>query len=491
MMKMRNPALTRLFILFMAVMLMSMACLYMAATAYADADPYKIVITPPSGWATGANVSVKITITDKQGHGWNSIEYALNDSGWIDITRMMTEGMASLSVSENGHMTVRITDTDSKQYEESIEILCLDADSPVVKAEIRENKLHIEVTDAVSGIAGVQVGSMLFTTVENGILDVELDETMNKFEKLAVRAFDYAGNFSDPVSLDNPNYKPEPDITPEPVVTEKPTKEPTKEKVSDKDKEKTADKDTEKISDKETQTTVTDKDHSSGNTTGSASIYKPTAHTDPVISADPVYPVYPAVTPEPQIIYVTPEPTPEPVIEKEYITLGPGMPYQSDGNSHTLDMLYSAATNKQFITLQTKSGSTFYLVIDYDKPIDEDAELYETYFLNLVDERDLLSLMSDEEVEAYEAEPDPTPTPQIVYVTPEPTAAPAPGPAEPEPEKPDSSKMTGIIALVAILALGGIAVFLFTKNKKGSGGGKPAFDYDEDDEDEEPTDTEE
>lgn len=88
----------------------------------------------------------------------------------------------------------------------------------------------------------------------------------------------------------------------------------------------------------------------------------------------------PDPTPEP-----TAAPTPEPIIKTEYITIGPGMPYQADGNAHTLDVLYSAATNKQFITLQTKSGNTFYLVIDYDKPIDEEAELYETYFLNLVD----------------------------------------------------------------------------------------------------------
>ena len=80
------------------------------------------------------------------------------------------------------------------------------------------------------------------------------------------------------------------------------------------------------------------------------------------------------------------------------------MPYLADGNGHTLDVLYSAATNKQFITMQTKSGNTFYLVIDYDKPIDEAAEMYETYFLNLVDERDLMALMSEEEK--------PTATPQ-------------------------------------------------------------------------------
>ena len=48
------------------------------------------------------------------------------------------------------------------------------------------------------------------------------------------------------------------------------------------------------------------------------------------------------------------------------------------------------------------------------------SEMYETYFLNLVDERDLLALMSDEEKEEV-----PTPTPEIIYVTPEPTTVPA------------------------------------------------------------------
>ncbi len=481
MMMKRNHEMPRLIAMFLVMLLMMMACLYMSATAYAADDPYKITITPPGGWASGTNVSVKIAVTDKQGHGWNTVEYALNNSGWIDITRMMTEGMTSLSVSENGQMTVRVTDNDGLQYEESMNILCLDADAPVVKAEIQESTLHVEVTDNISGIAGVQVGSMLFTTVENSALDIALDETMNKFEKLAVRAFDYAGNFSDPITLDNPNYHVEPDITPEPVNTPAPveTEKPKKPEKKETASEKKDEKEDEKPAD--TATAVPSVTY-----TGSASIYRPitSAVTEPE-------PFMPQATAEPQIIYVTPEPTPEPVIEKEYITLGPGMPYQSDGNSHTLDMLYSAATNKQFITLQTKSGNTFYLVIDYDKPIDEDAELYETYFMNLVDERDLLSLMSDEEVEAYEAEPDPTPTPQIVYVTPEPTVAPEPVATDPEPEKTDNSKMTGIIALVAILAIGGIAVFLFTKNKKGSGGGKPAFDYDEDDEDEEASDTDE
>ena len=51
------------------------------------------------------------------------------------------------------------------------------------------------------------------------------------------------------------------------------------------------------------------------------------------------------------------------------------------------------ATNKQFITVQTSGGNTFYIVIDYDKPTDEDGEQYHTYFLNMVDEADLLAAM--------------------------------------------------------------------------------------------------
>ena len=176
----------------------------------------------------------------------------------------------------------------------------------------------------------------------------------------------------------------------------------------------------------------------------------------------------------------TTAPTPEPIIQTEYITIGPGMPYHANGNSHTLDVLYSAATNKQFITLQSKNGNTFYLVIDYDKPIDEEAEMYETYFLNLVDERDLLALMSDEEKETL-----PTPTPEIIYVTPVPTAVPTQTVTPIEAEKKDKpDQMTSIVVLAAIITIGGICTVLFLKNKGPGSKARTAdndFDMDEDD----------
>ena len=59
----------------------------------------------------------------------------------------------------------------------------------------------------------------------------------------------------------------------------------------------------------------------------------------------------------------------------------------------TRDLLYDEHTNKQFITVQTSGGNTFYIVIDYDKPTDEDAEQYETHFFSVVDEADLLAAL--------------------------------------------------------------------------------------------------
>lgn len=428
-------------------------------------NPYRIVLVAPGGWTNNNGAEIKATVTDKNSIGWQKIEYRMNGGSWTDCEDLFDKGKAEITVHENGTFMLRVTDPYDRTFEETAQVSSIDLSAPLVSANIANHVLYIEVRDDLSGIAGVQINSLLFTTVEGSRLDVELDDNMNKFEKLAVRAFDFAGNFSDPITLDNPDYVKPVDPTPEPTATPKPTKKPT----SGSDATDTPVSDT-PFSDPTpavSKPAVTEKPHG----LGSSLIYisdedwlEPTAAPTAVPTAEP-----------------TAAPTPEPIIQTEYITIGPGMPYQADGNSHTLDVLYSAATNKQFITLQSKAGNTFYLVIDYDKPIDEEAEMYETYFLNLVDERDLLALMSDEEKEEV-----PTPTPEIIYVTPEPTAVPAPTPmaTEHEPEKkPD--QMTAIIALAAIVLLGGGAAIFLLKNK-GKGGKSRAdndFVLDDDDED--------
>ena len=86
---------------------------------------------------------------------------------------------------------------------------------------------------------------------------------------------------------------------------------------------------------------------------------------------------------------------PEPTIE-------PGGGFTKEGSLVTRDLLYDKHTNKQFITVQTSGGSTFYIVIDYDKPTDEDAEQYETYFFSVVDEANLLAALEASRAELPE-----------------------------------------------------------------------------------------
>ena len=87
---------------------------------------------------------------------------------------------------------------------------------------------------------------------------------------------------------------------------------------------------------------------------------------------------------DPTMTEETTAPEPEPTIE-------PGEGFSEEGNLVTRDLLYDEHTNKQFITVQTAGGNTFYIVIDYDKPVDEEGEQYETYFLSMTDEADLLA----------------------------------------------------------------------------------------------------
>lgn len=449
-MKMRESWLRRGTVWLLLAVLMTLTCCSLALAEgeqvpMESVSPYRVVLTVPGGWSNTNSATVQVSITDKDNLGWYRIEYHMNEGSWIDCENQFADGKAGISVRENGTFTLRITDPHGHMFEESAQVDCIDLTAPVLSATLNGTTLQVEARDDLSGVAGVQVNSMLFTTLTGGVLNVPLDETMNRFEKLAVRAFDYAGNFTEPVSLDNPCYAKPADPTPTPTATPKATKKPV---------DATATPVATQMA------TVTPNPYQG---LGSSLIY---VYDDPDPTAVP-----------------TTAPTPEPIIQTEYITIGPGMPYQADGNSHTLDVLYSAATNKQFITLQSKNGNTFYLVIDYDKPIDEEAEMYETYFLNLVDERDLLALMSDEEKEEV-----PTPTPEIIYVTPEPTAMPmitaTPAPTEPaEQEKPD--QMQAILALAAIGALAAVGVLVFLKGKRDGARARADNDFElEDDEDE-------
>jgi len=171
-----------------------------------------------------------------------------------------------------------------------------------------------------------------------------------------------------------------------------------------------------------------------------------------------------------------PEETTEPETTVPPETITPGEPLEDEGNAYTRDLLYDKATNKQFITIQTKNGNTFYIVIDYDAPINDEEEQYQTYFLNMVDESDLLALMDEEAVTELttcvcdthceagavnvECPVCKTNMSECTGVVPEPET-----PVEDDTEQPEEPKsgsnMGMIIAIVAIAGVGGAAYYYF------------------------------
>ena len=130
---------------------------------------------------------------------------------------------------------------------------------------------------------------------------------------------------------------------------------------------------------------------------------------------------------------------------------------------------YSDGSGQQFITLVSKSGATFYLVID------RNAKGQQTvHFMNLVDEADLLSLMEDEDAEAYTAEKEAAAqAEQERKQAEEDTKKAEEEAAASGTEQPKENKITkyaatflGMIALVALAAGGGFYAFMKQKQKK-------------------------
>ncbi len=118
---------------------------------------------------------------------------------------------------------------------------------------------------------------------------------------------------------------------------------------------------------------------------------------------------------------------------------------------------YSDGSGQQFITLVSKSGNTFYLVID------RNAKGQQTvHFMNLVDEADLLALMEEEDADAYTAEKE----------------AAASGEEQPKENKVTkiASGFLGVVVLIA-LAAGGV-FYAFAKQKQKKQAEKEALDPD-------------
>ncbi|MBR3996826.1 MAG: DUF4366 domain-containing protein [Clostridia bacterium] len=144
-----------------------------------------------------------------------------------------------------------------------------------------------------------------------------------------------------------------------------------------------------------------------------------------------------------------------------------------DESNTTVQSMENEQKSKQFITVQTKNGNYFYIIID------RSGDTENVYFLNLVDETDLFALLEDGEPVPEETEPAPVciceekcitgdvntdceicavkmkdcTGKEVVQTVPDP---------EPQPQKNNS----GALLIVLLLALGGGAAVYFLKFRK-------------------------
>lgn len=136
----------------------------------------------------------------------------------------------------------------------------------------------------------------------------------------------------------------------------------------------------------------------------------------------------------------------EPVIMEETPEETEATPFSVAGNGQLLDDITDDDT-KQFLTVQTKNGNTFFMVIDRSRNSEN------VYMLSLVDENDLAEFL-EEEPEPVEEE-----KPAVIIEEPQPE----PVAEEPQPEPVKAGMNMGAVLTILVLGAGVVGGYYYFK----------------------------
>ena len=156
-------------------------------------------------------------------------------------------------------------------------------------------------------------------------------------------------------------------------------------------------------------------------------------------------------------------------------------PLTPNGNLSLVDDIGAqAGQGRQFITLVTKSGNYFYLIIDRNDKGEENV-----HFLNMVDEEDLFALMDEKQVANYKAAQNEKYAAAVTVATPSVAGAVQDSAPKPTVKEKKPFHAFPLLGVVIALATGAIGYLYLQSKKKQTAALRPDPDADYVDKDDE------
>ena len=156
-------------------------------------------------------------------------------------------------------------------------------------------------------------------------------------------------------------------------------------------------------------------------------------------------------------------------------------PLTPNGNLTLVDDIGAqAGQGRQFITLVTKSGNYFYLIIDRNDKGEENV-----HFLNMVDEEDLFALMDEKQVANYKAAQNEKYAAAVTVATPSVAGVVQDSAPKPTVKEKKPFHAFPLLGVVIALATGAIGYLYLQSKKKQTAALRPDPDADYVDEDDE------